>query len=323
LLARTLIEYLIDGSGRRVGRKVNGVVTQKWLYSSDLRIVAELDSANNITSRFVYTSSENVPEYFTKSDTVYRVVTDQLGSVRQIVNTQTGMIVQQIDYDEYGNLLVDTNPSFTPFGFDGGLFDIQTKLVRFGARDYDAAIGRWTTKDPNIFNGGDANIYTYVGNDVINRIDLNGLFLYPWEDAINVTGGTYEQQLAVKSSFQRIFSTARGKELEDMIRGPWYSHGNPVTVEIVGGTQETHTEFDEVNGINKLPGTIYYNPNFLIDIQTAQAVMIAFIDQILGHEIGHATTGTGDTGPGNMDNTNQNENPISIQIGWPARTKYP
>jgi len=48
-------------------------------------------------------------------------------------------------------------------------------LVRFGARDYDPDAARWTTKDPILFAGGDANLYAYVANDPINRHDSNGL----------------------------------------------------------------------------------------------------------------------------------------------------
>jgi len=51
-------------------------------------------------------------------------------------------------------VLSDTSPKFQPFGFAGGLYDPDTGLVRFGARDYDAAAGRWTAKDPSRFAGG-------------------------------------------------------------------------------------------------------------------------------------------------------------------------
>ena len=37
-------------------------------------------------------------------------------------------------------------PLGQPFGFAGGLYDAETKLVRFGARDYDAGTGRWTSR---------------------------------------------------------------------------------------------------------------------------------------------------------------------------------
>ena len=59
--------------------------------------------------------------------------------------------------------------------FAGGLYDQHTKLTRFGARDYDAFTGRWTSKDPIGFAGGDVNLYGYVLNDPVNWVDINGL----------------------------------------------------------------------------------------------------------------------------------------------------
>lgn len=69
---------------------------------------------------------------------------------------------------------MDSNPGFQPFGFAGGLYDRDTKLVRFGARDYDPEVGRWTAKDPIGFGGGHANVYGYVRNDPVNDIDPSG-----------------------------------------------------------------------------------------------------------------------------------------------------
>ncbi|MFZ5723956.1 MAG: RHS repeat-associated core domain-containing protein [Pseudomonadota bacterium] len=171
----TQIAYLTDGRNRRIGKQVNGVTTQGFLYQDQLRIAAELDATNNVVSRFVYGTKINVPAYMVKSGTTYRIVTDHLGSVRLVVDTTTGQIAQRMDYDSYGNITNDTNPGFQPFGFAGGLYDRDTKLTRFGARDYDAEVGRWTTRDPIGFDGGDTNQYAYVGNDPLNRIDPAGL----------------------------------------------------------------------------------------------------------------------------------------------------
>lgn len=80
-----------------------------------------------------------------------------------------------MDYDEFGNVQQDTSPGFQPFGFAGGIYDRDTELVRFGARDYDAEVGRWTCKDPIGFDGEDTNLYGYVWNDPINFTDPEGL----------------------------------------------------------------------------------------------------------------------------------------------------
>src|SRR5437588_6133983 len=79
-----------------------------------------------------------------------------------------------MDYDEFGQVLSDSNPGFQPFGFAGGLYDGDTKLVRFGARDYDAETGRWTAKDPIGLRGG-LNVYGYVGQNPVSLVDATGL----------------------------------------------------------------------------------------------------------------------------------------------------
>ena len=71
---------------------------------------------------------------------------------------------------------MQNNPAMTvPFEFAGGLYDRGTGLTRFGYRDYDAATGKWTAKDPIGFNGGDTNLYGYVLEDPINSLDISGL----------------------------------------------------------------------------------------------------------------------------------------------------
>ena len=111
------------------------------------------------------------------NNTVYRFITDHLGSVRLVVNAETGEVVARMDYDAFGRALNDTNPGFQPFGFAGGLYDDDTGLVRFGARDYEAHSGRWTAKDPVLFAGLDTNLYAYAASDALNYYDPDGLVL--------------------------------------------------------------------------------------------------------------------------------------------------
>jgi RHS repeat-associated protein len=111
----------------------------------------------------------------TKGGVTYRIVADPTGGPRLVVDVATGTIAQRMDYDEFGRVLSDTSPAFQPFGFAGGLYDASSGLVRFGARDYDATLGRWTAKDPVLITAGEANLYAYVGNDPVNRRDPVGL----------------------------------------------------------------------------------------------------------------------------------------------------
>jgi uncharacterized protein RhaS with RHS repeats len=48
-------------------------------------------------------------------------------------------------------------------------------LVRFGHRDYDPEVGRWTAKDPIGFAGGDTDLYGYVLNNPVLLFDPSGL----------------------------------------------------------------------------------------------------------------------------------------------------
>ncbi len=171
----TTIEYLIDGQDRRIGKVVDGTLQKGWLYRNQLNPVAQLDADGNVTHRFVYADKPNVPAYMIKDGTTYRIVSDHLGSVRLVIDTETNEVVQRMDYGPFGTVATDTNPGFQPFGFAGGLYDRDTGLTRFGARDYDAEIGRWTAKDPILFNGSPANLYGYSFADPINWFDANGL----------------------------------------------------------------------------------------------------------------------------------------------------
>jgi len=169
------IEYVIDGQNRRIGKKVNGTLVQGFLYQNQLNPVAELDGTGAVVARFVYGTKANVPDYVVKGGGTYRIVSDHLGSPRLVINTSDGIIAQRMDFDEFGNVLLDTNPGFQPFGFAGGLYDQHTGLVRFGARDYDATTGRWTAKDPIGFKAKQPGLYVYSGNDPINFLDPSGL----------------------------------------------------------------------------------------------------------------------------------------------------
>jgi RHS repeat-associated protein len=54
--------------------------------------------------------------------------------------------------------------------------DNQGNILKYtiAKRNYNPTMGRWTSKDPIDFNGGDSNLYGYVLNDPVNLIDPSG-----------------------------------------------------------------------------------------------------------------------------------------------------
>ena len=75
-----------------------------------------------------------------------------------------------------------------PIGFSTGReFDKETGLYYYRARYYDPMEGRFISKDPISFNGGDANLYGYVLNNPVNLTDPRGL-MFGFDDAAAAYG---------------------------------------------------------------------------------------------------------------------------------------
>ena len=172
----TFIEYVHDPLGRRIAKKVDGAIVEKYLWQGLTRLLAVYDGSDSLVQRFEYADGRMPVAMISKGSTYY-LTYDQVGSLR-VVADASGNVIKRIDYDSFGNIVYDTNPSFeVPFGFAGGLHDRDTGLVRFGYRDYDPDIGRWTAKDPIFFAGGDTDLYGYCVNNPINLIDPYGLIV--------------------------------------------------------------------------------------------------------------------------------------------------
>lgn len=177
------ITYLIDGLARRIGKRVDGRLVQGFLWSGR-RLVAELDGSGHLVSRFLYGDGPT-PLAMLRNGHAYLLVADPIGTVRMAVDAQSGAIAQAIDTDVWGRVLADSAPGFQPFGFDGGLTDADTGLVRLGSRDYDPVTRRFTAPDPIGYDGGQTNLYAFAHNDPLDRADPDGL-----RDGDNIaTGG--------------------------------------------------------------------------------------------------------------------------------------
>ncbi len=188
------IEYEHDPLGRRIAKKINGVIVEKYLWQGLTRLLAVYDGNDARITRFEYADGR-MPVAMTTGGSTYFLSYDQVGSLKAVADS-SGNMVKKIEYDSFGNIINDSNPSFAvPLGFAGGLHDRDTGLVRFGYRDYDPDIGRWTAKDPICFAGGDTDLYGYVLNDPVNLVDPYGLEKSPvghlgwFSRSLSSTGG--------------------------------------------------------------------------------------------------------------------------------------
>ena len=103
------------------------------------------------------------------------LLADYLGSIRDVVNS-AGTEVDHLVYNSSGDLLSQTNPAAAPgYQFAGQEFDSATGLYDDGARYYNPTTGRFLTEDPIGFASGQANLYTYAGNDPVGFTDPTGL----------------------------------------------------------------------------------------------------------------------------------------------------
>ena len=271
------IDYVCDPLGRRIAKKVNGVVVEKYLWQGLTHLLAVYDGGNVLRQRFEY-ADERMPVAMKMGSATYYLSYDQVGSLR-LVADGSGNVVKRISYDSFGNILEDTNPSFKiPFGFAGGLHDRDTRLVRFGYRDYDPEVGRWTTKDPIGFAGKNTDLYGHVLNDPVNWIDPLGLL-----NIIAGVGGSAVGLTGVEGSFGVVVNTNGGLNNIGFtgslgiggglnISGDIYAgfvagdisnvSGPTLNINLIGGPVSV-TVFTDMNG-NVIGGTVGLGPGIPI-----------------------------------------------------------
>lgn len=117
---------------------------------------------------------------------IYYYTRDHLGSIREVTNS-AGAVVARYDYDPYGNRVVLSGVMNFDFGYTGHYYHAQSGLNLTYYRVYDPKLGRWLSRDPVGEKAG-PNLYDYVMNDPLGRIDPDGLF---WGEFAEELGKSY------------------------------------------------------------------------------------------------------------------------------------
>lgn len=162
----------LDPLGRpvEIGRTDRSDEPLRLVWDGD-RPAATLDAAGAIDIRFVDTREGAGPEALVRGGNEYLLVRDHVGSVRLVIEASSGTVVQELQFDPFGRVLLDTAPGWQPLGFAGGLTDATSGLVRFGARVYDPLIARYLDRGGDRLSTGRDNPYAFAHGDPVNRPD--------------------------------------------------------------------------------------------------------------------------------------------------------
>jgi RHS repeat-associated protein len=178
--------YSYDAFGNRIGESVTagGTTTnQQIVYSRSGILYADADASGSIQIRYVLGVGGGPDKWLARVSTSGGawLLSDQLGSVR-IVENLTGGVLDEISYDAFGNLVSETDASqHGRLGFQGGEYDTVTGTYHFGARNYNAATGRWDSEDPIGLNSDESNLYRMEYNEPTDFVDPSGLQAKAWK----------------------------------------------------------------------------------------------------------------------------------------------
>lgn len=174
--AGTEVEFKYDPFGRRIEKKVpdvEGVKVTRFVYDNE-DILFETDETGAIGNRYIHGPGIDEPLALLQNRDVYYYHADGLGSVIALTDGR-GKSVQNYEYDSYGNLHDQKNRIKQPYAYAGREWDKKIGLYFNRGRYYDSMEGRFISKDPIGFAGGDVNLYGYVQNNPIGWIDPWGL----------------------------------------------------------------------------------------------------------------------------------------------------
>ena len=193
--------YAYDAFNRRVSKTVNGVTTY-FVYDGD-EVIADYDGTGSLAAQYI--NGDNIDEVLAmeRGGNTYYYNYDGLGSVTELTDA-TGAIAENYTYDPYGNPSIVNSVIGNRYRFTGREFDEESGISHYRARAYDSMLGRFLQRDPigyedglNLYEYVDSvgkppynsndftNLYNFVGNNPINRVDPLGL----WYVDINGSGG--------------------------------------------------------------------------------------------------------------------------------------
>ncbi len=168
----TSMSYYADGLR---AKKQTGTNYTSYVYNQSGNLVAEAQNSSAITSNYVW-GPDRVLSKKDVSGGEYYYLYNGHGDVIQIVD-RNGNVVNNYEYDEWGNILTSNETVSNPFKYAGEVYDQETGLYYLRARYYDPSIGRFINEDTyegQIDNPLSLNLYSYCYNNPLIYNDPSG-----------------------------------------------------------------------------------------------------------------------------------------------------
>ena len=172
-------EYIYASTGERL-RTIHRTVADNILSVDSTDYIGNFIFENGKADKYLFNggycsfTSTGLPIY-------HYYTQDHLGNNRAVVN-EDGTLEQVTHYYPFGSIYGDAglNASLQPYKYNGKELDRVhgLDLYDYGARNYDAIIGRWTTMDPLAERTPEVSPYVYCVDNPVNAIDVDGRKIY-------------------------------------------------------------------------------------------------------------------------------------------------
>jgi RHS repeat-associated protein len=180
--------YTYNGRGQRT-KAVTGTQTVNYYYDHLGRLLFQTNVSGQVTaySYYIY-AGKRLVAMGTPEGGYYFFHQDKAGNTMALTDG-TGAVAAAYAYTPFGEIVNQTGSITNPLTYVGayGVMDEGKGLYFMKSRYYDAVTGRFLQKDPIGLAGGPTNLYAYVGNNPVIRVDPEG---NDWKTDLSVAAGT-------------------------------------------------------------------------------------------------------------------------------------
>ena len=187
---RTVFAY--DHMSRRASKKVYSWDGSAWALAKTEKfawdgwqLVAVFNAANEFQRSFCWGEyGELTSDTDHVNSKAYLPIYDGNKNIHGYVDAADGSLVSEYDFDPFGRIIAQSGTGDFPFRFASYFYDEETGMIYYGHRYYTPDTGRFISQDPIEETGG-INLYCMAGNNIINLVDLLGLWTDPQRDPEN------------------------------------------------------------------------------------------------------------------------------------------